>query len=141
MISNYGLRPACEVPILGYIIAVRSAQDCPQMASPSPGESLGFSLAVFEFGAYGSSLSTRSTGRTAHLHGLLPPILSANGYDLAHLLWYVYRDLFLLSGLLLSGCTHRRYDHSNRDRGQSDYDFAWHSAHSIFRTRTQPFEM
>jgi len=63
------------------------------MASPSPRESLGFSLAVFEFGAHGSSLSTRSTGRSAHLHGFLPPILSANGYDLAHLLWYVYRDL------------------------------------------------
>jgi hypothetical protein len=76
-----------------------------------------FSLAVFEFGAHGSSLSTRSTGRPAHLHGLLPPILSAHGYDLAHLLWYVYRDLFLLSRCLLSGCTHRRYDHNDRDRG------------------------
>src|SRR5258706_10191653 len=76
-----------------------------------------FSLAVFEFGAHSSSLSTRSAGRPAHLHGLLPPILSAHGYDLAHLLWYVYRDLFLLSRCLLSGCTHRRYDHNDRDRG------------------------
>ena len=97
------------------VIVVRSAQERQQIASPSPRESLGFSL-EFEFGAHGSSLSTRSTGRPAHLHGLLPPILSAHGYDLAHLLWYVYRDLFL-SGCLLSGCTHRRYDHNDPDRG------------------------
>ena len=89
----------------------------PANCSPSPRESLGFSLAVFEFGAHGSSLSTRSSGRPAHLHGLLPPILSAHGHDLAHLLWYVYRHLFLLSRCLLSGCTHRRYDHNDRDRG------------------------
>jgi len=81
----------------------------------APSES--FRLAVFEFEGPGNSLSTRSTGRPAHLHGLLPPILSAHGYDLAHLLWYVYCDFFLLSRCLLSGCTHRRYDHNDRDRG------------------------
>src|SRR5258705_13030952 len=106
----------------GAFLGQRSMPSALLRGALAPRES--FSLAVFEFGAHGSSLSTRSTGRAAHLHGLLPPILSANGYDLAHLLWYVYRDLFLLSGGLLSGCTHCRYDHNNRDRGQSDYDFA-----------------
>jgi hypothetical protein len=87
----------------------------PAMASP-PRESFGFSLAVFEFRAHGRGLATRSTGRSAHLHGLLPPILSAHGYRLAHLLWYCCRDLFLLSRFLLSGCTDRWRARDNRYR-------------------------
>ena len=121
-----------------YIVAVRSAGARPEW--PDPTESFGFSLAVFEFRADGRGLATRSTRRSAHFHGLLPPILSAHGYDLAHLLWYCYRDLFLLSGLLLSGCTHRCCDRDNRYRGQSDDHFAYHGARSSVRTRTPAFE-
>ncbi len=76
-------------------------------------------LALFDGG-----LATRSTRRSAHLHGLLPPIMSVQRDHLAQLLWYCYRDLFLLSRFLLSGCTHRCCGRDNRYRGQSGHHFA-----------------
>jgi hypothetical protein len=63
-------------------------------------------------------------GRSAHLHGLLPPILSAHRHHLTHLLWYCYFDLSLLSGFFLSGYIHRCSARDNRYRGQSDHHFA-----------------
>ena len=93
-------------------------------------ESLWLSLSLFDCG-----LATRSTRRSAQLHGLPPPILSVHGQHFTHLLWHCYRDLFLLSG-----CTHRCCDRDNRYRGQSDDHFAHHGARSSVRTRTPAFE-
>ena len=112
------LRPKLTESLSGYIVAVRSAGTHPQWVS-ARSESFVLSLVPF-----GGDLATRSTRRSAHLHGLLPPILSAHGYHLAHLLWYCYPDLFLLSGFLLRGCTHRCCDRDNRYRGQSGHHFA-----------------
>ncbi len=49
------------------------ARHCRSLSPRTPANCL-----ALQFGARGSSLSTRSTGRPAHLHGLLPPILSAH---------------------------------------------------------------
>src|SRR5215470_9207187 len=73
----------------------------------------GFRPRVSHLAPFDGGLATGSR-RSAHLHGLLPPILSAHGYRLAHLLWYRYRDL-----LLLSGRNHCCSGQDNRYRRQS----------------------
>jgi hypothetical protein len=86
-------------------------------------ESLLLQVAFF----FGGGLGTRSR-RSANAHGLLPPILSLHVQHLTHLLWYCYRDAFMLSG-----CAHRCCDRDSRYRGQSDHQFAYHGAHSSIK--------